>query len=121
MRKNEQLIPTCFAEAARLLAGKPTKVIGGNMVVVQRTSGAITLRLYDTDIVEWTGDGAITLTADGFRTNTTKSKMNAALRHTGWIVNQRAHQWYVTAIGTSSPGIPFFDGIRLTPLAPRAL
>lgn len=121
MRKNEQLIPTSFAEAARLLAGKPTKAIGGNMTIVQRTSGALTLRLYATDIVEWTGDGAIALTAGGFQTATTKAKMNAALRYTGWTVSQRDGRWYVTAIGTSSPGTPFFDGIRLTPLAPRAL
>ncbi len=53
------------------------------------------LRHHRTNIVGYCRDGRFLLDADGYRSSTTKRRMNAALRGTGYAVVQRNFQWLI--------------------------
>ena len=63
--------------------------------LVDQYDGDIHIRYQDTDVVIFKADGTIVLNSGGWRTTTTKSRMNAALNGTGWRVWQDGGQWYV--------------------------
>lgn len=86
--------------------GKP---IGRNTRLFRRENGAIAIRLYDTDIVVVNKDNSIELYTGGFRTVTTKERINRFIPCT---LFQKNHQWY---IGSYDNSIPFYEGIKLNP------
>ena len=63
--------------------------------IVDQYDGNIHIRYQATDVVIFKADGTIVLNSGGWRTTTTKSRMNAALNGTGWRVWQDDWQWYV--------------------------
>ena len=70
------------------------------------------VRLHGNLIAE-IGEGFITLWDAGWRTNTTKSRLNAILDANGIpgeCVFQKNYQWFVNQAGGA---IPFFSGMRL--------
>ncbi len=68
------------------------------------------IKLHDTVIVEYSASGAITLDSGGWRTLTTRNRMNDYTD--GISVQQRKHIWYVTAFGDQE--YLFRDGICIT-------
>ena len=110
-----------FEEAKALLKtakvqenGKP---FGNNTRIIQIGEN-IAIRLHETNIVTFAPDGTIALNSGGWRTVTTKERMNDALRGQGVQITQAKGLWYIG-------GSLFYDGITikeggvLNPQAPQ--
>lgn len=69
----------------------------------------IVVRLHNTNIVVFHDDGRVTLHTGGYRTVTTKSRMNQFIRAN---VYQRARQWYVCL--TDGVEVIFSEGIEVS-------
>ena len=69
-----------------------------------------TMTLYRTMIAVW-GDGLLTLNTDGYRTNTTKERLNGVLSRMGWQIRQHKGEWYVRNSQTEET-ILFYDGMQ---------
>ena len=74
--------------------------------------GAVSVRYHRTDVATLYPDGSVTLRTGGWRTVTTKRRMNQALVYFGIpaIIYQHRHDWYVAANGAD---IEFAEGMRL--------
>jgi hypothetical protein len=81
--------------------------------ILDNITGEITVRYHSTDVVKVRG-GIITLDSGGWRTNTTKTRMNQASNafSLGFKVHQKDFDWYVTYNGQD---MNYFDGIQLIP------
>ena len=75
--------------------------------------GAVSVRYHYTDMATLHSDGSVTLRTGGWRTVTTKRRINQAFRYFGIAarVYQHRHEWYVATSGTVA--IEFEDGIRI--------
>ena len=71
------------------------------------SDGATVYRLHETDIIAVTPDGKTTLNTNGWKTVTTKERIN---RLTNYQVWQKKGAWYV---GPHDQATPYFDGIVL--------
>lgn len=106
----------------------PTRKVANNTYLVRRMSGAIVVRLHDTDVVTYHGHhgSSITLNSGGWLTATTRERMNY-YTPSGIEVFPRRGRWYVTTalmpvrsdlgsrmIPHRPTAHPFGDGIRLT-------
>lgn len=84
-------------------------VVGYNTVEYYTRDGARVIRLHQTDILRFKND-CITLNTDGWRTLTTKNRMNEFLPPP-WRVWQKKDVWYV---GTSETNKEVYkDGTRV--------
>jgi hypothetical protein len=74
-----------------------THTVRGVATEVIRDSGSIIVRYHATNVVVVAMDGTITLNTGGWRTVTTKLRMNQAARqfHLGYRVCQKDFNWYV--------------------------
>ena len=73
--------------------GYKTKKIANNTYLVERDEG-VAVRLHKTDIVLFKMNGSVVLNSNGWRTITTKKRMNSYLP--SWIgVYQLKGKWYV--------------------------
>jgi hypothetical protein len=88
------------------------KKIANNTVRYTRPDGSVCIRLHKTDIVT-SVKGDITLNSGGYKTPTTKDRMNNALRPMGWSVTQERKVWYLARIGEWDNKITFADGITI--------
>jgi len=61
---------------------------------LERRTGSLVLRLYETDLIEYFPDGRLILSSGGFRTMTTKERLNKFLPY-GWGVNQALGHWFL--------------------------
>jgi hypothetical protein len=88
-----------------------------NTVAYVDDSGAQCVRLHNTLVAKRAPDGAITLDSGGFRTVTTKRRINEALRawRSDWVVYQRKGEWLAKE---RYPGgvcpLEFIDGMVLS-------
>lgn len=118
MRKIESLIPTTYADAARLLEGdgkfgpKWSHRLNAN-TRVERPHGQddISIVLHHTAVVTFRKNGEIVLNSGGWRTTTTKARINAALP-TGYHVYQDKREWFVQTPGQQ---VKYQDGMTLQP------
>ena len=79
---------------------------------VHHHEGIAVVRLHGSKIAE-VGDGFITLFDGDYRSNTTKSRLNALMAEfcsPGEGVFQKAYQWFLTANGVT---IPFESGVTI--------
>lgn len=53
----------------------------------------------------------LTLNTDGYRTNTTKERLNGVLSRMGWQIRQRKGKWYVYNSQTEE-NVLFYDGMQ---------
>jgi hypothetical protein len=93
MRKIETLMNAAIAN------GRNWKL--DNTAVIQREDGITEVRLYDKKIAEL-GDFFVTLYDGGFRSKTTKSRLNAILSENGCDndkVFQKNHKWFLSNNG----------------------
>jgi hypothetical protein len=87
---------------------KPTK-----MDYIYRIDDGCVVRLFDTDIAKLNArDDTITLDSGGYRTTTTKDRMNRALTGTPYMVYQKKGDWFVRDADNDKE-IPFTDGMSL--------
>jgi len=94
-------IPTSYTSAAAYLGKKTDRPAANNTRVQTRDGGKIAVRLHSTDIVTWSPDGSAVLNSGGWRTPTTKSRINDA---TPARLYQKGGVWY------HGDGHPFADG-----------
>lgn len=124
MRKIDGMIPTSYTEAKRALydqknitfAGPHSstivKALASNTRLVQNdVDGPIELQLHGTPVVTWHPNGKVTLLTGGWRTTTTKARMNAALRNSPVQIIQKSRRWFVRWAQHST--YEFFEGFVL--------
>lgn len=95
---------------APALQGKP-RMIANNTFEYATPTHRVT-RLHVTDIVKFDKKGRVTLNSGGWRTKTTKARMNDTLSSTDFRVYSGRGQWFVQDV-VSNRSAPFFDGITL--------
>lgn len=88
---------------------KSAKKLGRNTWRYVRADGAECVRLHKTDVA-CTLKGQTTLNSGGWRTVTTKDRMNS--NRAGWRVFSLNGRWYVSG-GPDGERVEFFDGITL--------
>jgi len=99
-----------YAEAAAFLGGRDSRTIPSiRSTSVERLSesGNIGLRYHGTYVVVYRANGTYVLRSGGWRTNTTKSRIND---FSPARVYQRNFQWYIMVRCETKPW-PFHDGI----------
>ena len=109
-------MPTSFVEARAMLAGRVQKKIANNTWLRDCSIpgvNAVSIQHHDTHIVTFTDDGAVQVDAQGYRSSTTKSRINGALRGTGARIVQRDFEWVTYYAGSRVPCL-FFDGITFS-------
>ncbi len=92
---------------------KAARKVGNNTYSWSR-NGHTFIRLHRTDIVQIAPDGAITLDSNGWRTVTTKARMNEYLP-AGVGVRQERGEWFLTKRAATGEwvDVPFYDGITV--------
>jgi len=115
-------VPKSYGDAARFLnakdhgKGNVQRAIVANNTVIERTRlgrdggefDAFHLLLHGHCVLTWYHDGRIVLDSCGYRTVTTKDRLNRAQSIVR--VSSKDHRWYVTNLSTWEVE-PFFDGI----------
>jgi len=99
-------IPTSYNDALSYLGTKTDRPAANNTRVQLRDGGKIALRLHGTDVVTWNPDGSAVLNSGGWRTPTTKARINDA---TPARIYQKGGIWY------HRDGHPFADGDTINP------
>jgi hypothetical protein len=97
-----------YANACDKLNGRDSRKVGNNTYLERINSETVGVRLHNTHVVTIHADGSYMLNSGGWRTVTTKSRINdyAPAR-----VTQRAGEWFVRHDGID---IEFRDGMTLT-------
>lgn len=72
------------------------------------------IRYHGTDVLKISPDGTQTLNSGGYRTVTTKKRLNEYGR--GFYISQKDYEWFVFLDGIDEP-VPFEDGMVIRPLA----
>lgn len=116
---NLKATPKSYKRAAEILAGRD-KVKLGNNTWLETFHLGIAVRLHNTRIVVFYEDGRILLHTGGYRTVTTKDRINQFI--TGRVY-QKAHQWFY--VGHTSEGaidwanpVKFEEGFNVAAPAP---
>lgn len=99
-----------YKSADQVLGSKTSKVIGNNTELRRKSNGRITVLLHDNRIITYYPDNVTELFAAGYRSNTTKDRLN---RYTPsqYSINQRSGTWYLFKNGERKS--KFFNGMKL--------
>lgn len=110
--------PTNHADALALLGSRDSRKIGHNTTLERLEGGTIGVRFHDTIIVRFYASGSLDLNSGGYRTNTTKERINRYLPE-GYSLYQRAKVWRIQ--GPDKIEQDFNDGVMVmaAPLAFR--
>lgn len=95
MSKINNRTPNSFAAAVALLDGCDMVKLSSNTRVVASGEDRVEVQLHGTPVVTFCRDGRVILLTGGWRTATTKSRMNAALVGTGYAVKSVCGEWIV--------------------------
>jgi len=82
-----------YNQAIEKLGNREQKKIANNTYLCRRQDGAVAVRLHATDILTFRPDGSVVLTTGGWRSVTTKARLNAYCP-IGRGIGQRAGVWY---------------------------
>lgn len=82
------------------------KLVARSTLYIEYVSGRRAIRYHDTDVVTWNLNGTITLNSGGFRTSTTKNRIN---EYTHARISQIDGIWYL------GDGSFFYDGTVIYP------
>ena len=82
-----------YEEAKEMLKGRNSKKIGNNTYLVD-LENRIVIRLHNTNVVTFYEDGRTLLNSGGWKTVTTKDRMNKYLP-VPWKVFQEKFEWYL--------------------------
>lgn len=94
-----------YAEMLNLVHGKTNRKerkIGNNTYAEIEYDNSISVRLHGTDVVRFYPNGLVKLNSGGWRTQTTKDRIN---KYSPVRVFQRNHEWFL------KDGTPFEDNI----------
>ncbi len=88
-----------------------THKIGKGNTTIKTVNGETIITFHWTEVVKF-NDKTITLNSNGWKTNTTKNRMNQTSNQfdLGFIVTQKDFSWYVTFKGET---VDFRDGMIL--------
>ena len=86
-----------------------SKKIGNNTFEILFSNGDKAIRLHNTDIVTFKNSGDIILNTGGWKTSTTKNRINEHLK--GAFLIQKNHNWYFVKSYNDKNKIPYYDGI----------
>lgn len=112
MRALDARIPTSYASAVSILDGRERRRVAANTEIVRTTPDAIGVSLHGTVVVAFMRDGSIALNSGGYRTPTTKARINSALRDTHYRLAQKAGRWIVWSMFGGTVG-EFRDGMTV--------
>ena len=87
--------PRSYADALALLGTRDHRKIGHNTTLERFPDGTLGVRFHATVVVRFHADGTMTLDARGYRTSTTKERMNRYLPE-GWRIYQKAGTWRIS-------------------------
>lgn len=98
-----------------------THTVGKVATSIARRDGVLQITYHGTDVVSAYPDGRIILDTGGWRTTTTKARMNQAASQfdLGFMVYQRNYRWYVVDLRGDCPVSDEFEDRTYT-LAPRS-
>jgi len=82
-----------------------SKIVANNTVEYFRPNGNRVIRLHRTDILEFATDGTLTFNSGGYKTVTTKARMNEFQNEV--VISQRNGIWYVDV------DKPYHDGLKI--------
>lgn len=104
-----------FKDVEAMLTSRGQKKIGNNTYLRRRDAVTISLQYHATDVVTFTPSGLI-LTSGGWRTVTTKERINWALESVGYRVSQDKGTWFIVPLSCpdSKYTVAFHDGIRVS-------
>ena len=106
---------TTYKEAEEYLGTKKDRPIEYATRVQRRDDGSIVIRQHSTDIVTYMKDGTIVLTSGGWKTPTTKDRLN---RYSGIRLYQSKGVWYIDEMDEKynhkTIGV-FADGMKILP------
>ena len=85
-----------------------SKKIGNNTFEVNYNNGDRVIRLHNTNIITFKNDGSIILNSGGWKTLTTKDRIN---NFSGLTICQKAYNWYVIIKNDYNNLIAFYDGM----------
>ena len=88
-------------------------LIANNTIEYHRADGTRVVRLHHTDIIEFRPNGKIKIDTQGWKTITTKDRLNCQLPWPDYRITQEKGQWYVYRDGWNGDKIAFYDGIVL--------
>lgn len=94
-----------FGQAESILNGKDSRKVGNNTYLVRLSADSIGVRHQRTVVVTINKDGTYILYTGGWKTVTTKERMNT---YSPVGVYQKKREWYVS---TSKGEIPFKDNM----------
>lgn len=92
-----------YKKATEILNGRDKRKIANN-TYLERIGEVFAIRLHNTDIIKIYPDETQVITSGGYRTATTKSRIN---EYSFALVNQVKGSWYLRNKDE------FFDGIRI--------
>lgn len=93
-----------------------SRIIGNNTLGIFYKDGTEAIRFHNTDIL-FVKDGIVTLNSGGWKTNTTKDRINGFLRHfdVPFYIQQRNHQWFIGE-GVFYDGMQFRNDEQISPI-----
>jgi hypothetical protein len=97
-------------DATQRAAFKP-KIVKRNTFQFTR-DGETVIRLHGTDIVRKLANGSVILNSGGWKTPTTKDRMNDHMPD-GFMINQDGGAWYVGKGWRDENRVPYFDGMNV--------
>ena len=91
-----------------------TNKVGEHKTAIYQSDGYTCIRYHSTEVVRFNAD-EIVLDSGGWRTVTTKLRMNQAsnMFHLGFCVSQRQHEWFVDYYAQGRLTFTFRDGMIL--------
>ena len=92
---------------------KTTKKIDRNTYLIKRDDETIVVRLHQTDIISFKKNGTIILDSGGWRTVTTKDRMNKFLPDNYGIMQEKGI-WYIKITNEYKKDLIYSDGIKLS-------
>lgn len=111
-RKTLDAIPTTFKAAVQLLGNRLERTIGHNTRLRVSDSEQLELVYHSTAIARYYPDGAVKLYTGGFRTVSTKARLDRLAQAAGFRLRQRDREWTLEGISTDAI-VRFYDGICL--------
>jgi len=81
--------------------------LANNTYAERRDNGAIAIRLHETDIATFNADGSIVANTGGWKTHTTKDRLNEYLPVRIW---QKSGRWF---LGDNGSTVEFQDGLTI--------
>lgn len=99
---------------AEIMAGvecESSRIVGNNTVEYCRVNGDKVLRLHLTDIITWKSNGDIVLSSGGWRTVTTKARLNEFLPNWAYVWQENSI-WFLHNKQFDKI-LPFEDGITM--------